>query len=230
MQHEAQEPAAEVLDLGETVEDALEDFVLHAAYHLGPDIECSISVRQGDQGRRVASSGPRAARCDEVEYAQRSGPCVTAMDTLGVVLVPDIATEQRWPGWRATALDERFRSAAAFAVHVGPAADVALNVYSDLLDPWAPDRIVRTDVYAQQIGLVLTWALRVEELQDEERVLADALHAQAEIDRAVGAAMAVHDLSAVEALAMLRDESVRDDLPLPEVAHRVLRELRLPPG
>ncbi|MGY4642322.1 ANTAR domain-containing protein [Cellulomonas sp. URHB0016] len=219
-----------MLDLGETVEDALEDFVLHAAYHLGTHIECSISVRHSGEGRRVASSGPRAARCDEVEYERRSGPCVTAMDTLGVVLVPDIAADERWTDWRTVALEEGFRSAAAFAVHVGPRAEVALNVYSDLVDPWDTDRIVRTDVYAQQIGLVLTWALRVEKLQDEERLVADALQAQAEIDRAVGAAMAVHNLSAAEALAMLRRESARDDLPLPEVAHRVLRELRLPPA
>ena len=216
------------LDLGESMESALEDFVVHAAFHLGPDIECSISLRHGSHGRRVASSGERAARCDETEYRTASGPCVTAMDTLGVVLVPDIAEDARWPAWRRTSLDEGFRSAAAFAVHVGPQAEVALNVYSELVDPWDRDRIVRTDVYAQQIGLVMSLAMQVERLEGEEERLLGALRAQTDIDRAVGAAMAVHGCDATQALAMLQSESAAEGVPLPVVARRVLRELRIP--
>ncbi|GEK20908.1 GAF and ANTAR domain-containing protein [Cellulomonas xylanilytica] len=224
------ETTTEPLELGETLETALEDFVLHAAYHLGSDIECSISVRHAGQSRRAASSGPRAARCDEVEYADDSGPCVAAMDTLSIELIPDLAVEDRWPAWRQAAQTEGFRSAAAFAVHVGPRADAALNLYSDSLDPWDRDRIVRADVYAQQLGLVLTLALQVERLQGGDSHVPAALEAQAEIDRAVGAAMAVHDCTAAEALAMLQAESTQEHLPLTEVARRVLRELWLPPG
>src|SRR3954451_1890436 len=94
------------LELGETLERALEDFVLHAAYHLGADIECSLSLRHQGSDRRVASSGARSARCDEAEYGEGSGPCVAAMDMLSIELVPDIAAEDRWPGWRRASLSE----------------------------------------------------------------------------------------------------------------------------
>jgi hypothetical protein len=218
---------AEPVELQDTVESALEDFILHAAYHLGADIECSISIRDDGVTRRVASSGPRAARCDEVEYANDSGPCVAAMDTLSVELVPDISAEERWPEWGRASLAEGFRSAAAFAVHVGPRADAALNIYSDLVDPWDRDRIVRADVYAQQLGLVLTLALDLERVQADGE-LPDSLRAQVEVDRAVGAVMALHACSASEGLAMLQEESMQDHLALGEVARRVLRELRLP--
>ncbi|WP_028046622.1 ANTAR domain-containing protein [Cellulomonas sp. URHE0023] len=220
--------SADPIELGDTLESALEDFVLHAAYHLGPDIECSVSIRWGGVSRRVASSGARAARCDEVEYAQSAGPCVAAMDGLAIELVPDIEAEVRWPDWCRASLAEGFRSAAAFAVHVGPRADVALNIYSELVDPWDRDRIVRADVYAQQLGLVMTFALRLEELEGDEQVVPAALRAQADIDRAVGAVMALHDCSAAAALAMLQAESVDEHLSLTEVSRRVLSELRLP--
>src|SRR4051812_1261377 len=184
------EASTDQVALGETVDTALEDFVVHAAYHLGSDVECSVSIRHGGVGRRVASSGARAARCDEVEYAENSGPCLTAMDTLSIELVPDITLDERWPAWRRASLDEGFRSAAAFAAHVGPRADVALNLYSDVVAPWDRDRIVRADVYTQQIGLVMTFALQLERLQDDDGRVPASLGAQAEIDRAVGAAMA----------------------------------------
>jgi hypothetical protein len=222
------EVTSEPVEIGETLESALEDFVLHAAYHLGADVECSISLRHGGASRRVTSSGTRSARCDEVEYAENSGPCVAAMDDLTVQLVRDLAADDRWPAWQQAALAEGFRSAAAFAVHVGPRADAALNLYSDSLDPWDRDRIVRADVYAQQLGLVLTFALQVERLQGDDGGLSESLAAQAEIDRAVGAAMAMHDCSASQALAMLQAESSQEHLPLGEVARRVLRDLRLP--
>ena len=223
------EATTELVELGETLESALEDFVLHAAYHLGADVECSISIRDARSSRRVASSGPRSTRCDEVEYAEGSGPCVAAMDNLSIQLVPEIATDDRWPAWQQASLAEGFRSAVAFAVHVGPRADAALNIYSDLLAPWDRDRIVRAAVYAQQLGLVLTFALQLERYQGTDGGLPDSLGAQAEIDRAVGAAMAVHDCSAAEALALLQAESIQEHLPLDDVARRVLRELRLPP-
>ena len=221
--------SADPIDLGESLESALEGFVIHAAYHLGSDIECSISIRTGGVGRRVASSAPRAARCDEVEYAHNSGPCVTAMDGLSTELVPDIDAETRWPEWCRASLAEGFRSAAAFAVYVGPRAEVALNVYSDLVAPWDRDRIVRADVYAQQLGLVTTFALRLERLEGDDPGVPGALEAQAEIDRAVGALMVLHDCSANAALAMLQAEGSEEHLSLTEVSRRVLNELKLPP-
>ena len=39
------EARSEPVEFQDAVERALEDFILHAAYHLGPDIECSISIR-----------------------------------------------------------------------------------------------------------------------------------------------------------------------------------------
>ena len=209
------------------LDEMLEDLVLRAAIQLGADIECSISVREDGRGRRMASSGPRAARCDEVECASGQGPCVQAMDTLMVVLVPDIGIDDRWPMWTRAAADAGFRSAAAFGVQIGDGSQIALNVYSDLLDPWDRDRIVRADVYAQQIAQVLDLALRLEKDGDRSE-LPRALAAQAEIERAVGAAMALHDCSARHALALLREESEHDGLSLSSVAARLLSELRIP--
>jgi hypothetical protein len=108
--------------------------------------------------------GSRAARCDEVEYAAGAGPCVTALDTMQVVLVPDIAADPRWPEWRAAALAAGFRSAAGVPAHVADGVEVALNLYAE--DPAHLDRslLVRADAYLQHVAVTIDLCLQVAHL------------------------------------------------------------------
>lgn len=217
-------------EAGHVQRDAMLDehlgmFVTRAAYHLGPDRGCSITVLDGADVRRAASSDPRAAHCDEVEAAERVGPCVDAMGTLQAVLVPDLGQETRWPAWTATARALGFRTAAAFPAHLDGHASAALNVYGDRMDEWDQSTLVRCDVYAQMIGTVVDLCLRTEQLEQRRAALQEALAAQAAIDRAVGAVMATAGCDAAEALHILKTASRNGGADLPDIARTVLHDL-----
>jgi len=126
-----------------------------AAERVGAETSCSVILRHAGGFTRVASSDVHAATCDDAEIADRRGPCVLALDQLSGVIVPDLSTDDRWPLWRDRAITEGFRSAAALPAYVAEGAALALNLYSEHLDPWDAAALVRADVHVQQIAALL---------------------------------------------------------------------------
>ncbi|MBX9244455.1 GAF domain-containing protein [Actinotalea ferrariae] len=133
----------------------IDEYAQAAAERLGPDTYCSITLKHHGELRYVGSSDERAARCDQVEVAAGEGPCVTAMEVLHGVLVPDIQADERWPAWRDASLDAGFRSSAALPAVVDDVTTVAINLYSDRLDPWDQEPLVAMDAYIQEIAEVV---------------------------------------------------------------------------
>ena len=206
-----------------TVREHLDSFALRAANHLGPGTQCSISLRHGGTDRLAATSSARSARCDEVEYATGAGPCITAMDLLGVVLVPDIVEEARWSTWRQVSLDEGFRSSVAVPARVRDDAEIALNLYSERVDPWDRSALVRADAYAQQMAATIALCLEVADLSQAVTDLRELSGLQETLDRAIGVTMARRGCTAEHALAHLRDRALTSGAELSEVASAVLR-------
>jgi GAF domain-containing protein len=132
--------------------DDLQQILTEAAERIGGATSCSVILRMELGLRRVASSDPRSAACDDAEVAERGGPCVLAMDQLSGVIVPDVALETRWPGWVAAAEAGGFRSGAAMPAYVQDGVVLALNLYSTELDPWDAEALVRADGYAQEVA------------------------------------------------------------------------------
>ena len=108
----------------------------------------------------MASSDARSAACDDAEVQEGRGPCVLSMDQLSGVIVPDVGEERRWPGWRAAVVDAGFRSAAALPAVIGDEMVAALNLYSDLRDPWDAAALVRADGELQRVAAELRTLLR----------------------------------------------------------------------
>lgn len=201
-----------------TVRDHLEDFALRASRRLGPDTDVSISVRHRGHDRLAASTSERAARCDTAEHDAGSGPCVTAMDTLQVVLVPDLAEEVRWPTWRDAAIAAGYRSAAGVPAHVTEGAEVALNLYSERLDPWDSASLLRADSYAQDVARTVRLCLELAELSEAASHAEQVLDAQAALDRAIASTMTAQGVDAPRALQLLLDAAASrrgDDGPPP---------------
>ena len=206
-----------------TLEAHLDDLALRASHHLGAGIDCSIILRHRGEDRRVASSTERAGRCDDAENAAGSGPCLTAMDELRTVLVPDVLAEERWPDWRHQVVESGYRSGAAFPVDLGDGADVAFNLYSNAVAPWTRPTVVHADVYAQQIGTVLALCLDVARLTRPAATTAAAGTAHT-VDRAVGVLMAQQHVDAGEALRLLDGRARTRGVGVAEVAQSVLDE------
>ncbi len=208
-----------------SIREHMDDFALRAAYRIGPRTHSSISLRHDGYERVVASTGPRPARCDETEFAAGSGPCLTAMDLIQVVPVADVADETRWAAWQRQTSSEGFRSAVAVPAHVVEGADIAVNLYSEDVNPWTTEQLLAADAFAQEIartvGLCLDVA-RLMKVADDRAARAEALDV---VNQAVGATMATNGCSAVEALTLLRDASRHRNVDLRDVAEAVLEGL-----
>lgn len=130
----------------------LDAYAREAAERVGVPTECSIILRRHHLLEYVASSAPRAALCDAVEIESGEGPCVVAIQQLRGEIVPDVLLADLWPAWRDTAVDQGFRSAAALPAMVDSDTTIALNLYSDVLDPWDRDALVGMDRLVQEIA------------------------------------------------------------------------------
>lgn len=130
----------------------IEAILFDAADHIGRDTSCSVIVRVAAGLTRAASSDARSAACDDAEVRDRRGPCVLAMDQLAGVIVPDVALETRWLAWTEAATEAGFRSGAALPAYVTDGVVAALNLYSEAVDPWDADALVRADRYVQAIA------------------------------------------------------------------------------
>jgi GAF domain-containing protein len=203
-----------------TLRDYLDDCALRAGRHLGSDTDVSISLRHAGRDRLAASSSDRAARCDLVEYATGAGPCITAMDLMQVVLVPDVLGDTRWESWRRTSLDEGYRSAAGVPAHVTDGVEIVLNLYSEGLDAWDGPAILQADTFAQQVAVTVGLCLQVAHLS---AVAADAQEALAELERLtelVVRAVADDEAQAPALLRRVRDAARTSD----DAVRGVLRE------
>jgi hypothetical protein len=205
-----------------TVREHLDDFVLRAGSRLQNGTHCSVSLRHQGRDRLAASSGPRPASCDQVEYEHGSGPCVAAMDELQIVLVGDVDREDRWQPWREAAQLAGFRSAAAVPAHVSEGAEIALNLYSESVDPWDPDTLLRADGFAQDVARTVGLCLRVADLSRQVDDMRHALTARDLLNRAVGAVMATQGCSADEALEQLRRTAADHNLDVVDVARAAI--------
>lgn len=202
----------------------LDDFALRAGRHLGADLDLSISLRHAGRDRLAASTSDRAARCDEVEYATGAGPCITAMDLLQVVLVPDAMQDTRWESWRRATLDEGYRSGAGVPAHVAEGVEVVLNLYSERVDPWHPDLLLRADTFAQQVAVTVGLCLQVAQLS---AAVADARAAVTESQRLgelVVGALAADERSADGLLRRVREAGRDGGREAQEAVRAILRD------
>ncbi len=81
----------------------------------------------------TASSSPRSARVEDLQFALGEGPCLTACTTGLPVLVPDLeqAAGVPWPGYASAALSHGVQAVFAFPMQDGATRLGALDVYRD---------------------------------------------------------------------------------------------------
>jgi hypothetical protein len=140
------------------------------------------------------------------------------MDDLQVVVVPDLLDDARWPAWNKQARAVGFRSSAAVPADVGEGADIALNLYSDLVDPWDRDALVQADTYAQQVARTVGLCLQVARMAQRVEDMRAAVAARDVINQAVGAVMVTNGCTVEEALAVLHSASAHRNVDMVDVA------------
>ena len=90
----------------------------------------SITALRGRTYTTVAVSDELVRAIDEIQYADRAGPCVEALDRGVPVAVPDIAATVQWPRFHEMAPRMGLHASVSVPLYAGRGVPIAvLNVY-----------------------------------------------------------------------------------------------------
>jgi hypothetical protein len=198
--------------------------LLNRAVRLGHDIApgtvgCSVTEVDGDGCRTPVASSPLALELDEAQYADSTGPCITAAGDRQPQQIGVMTAESRFPAFVAVAAQHGVRSSLSLPI-AGRALPSALNVYSTQDSAFASAEVRRAaDLLSRVIGAIGTAP------DPSEHAGPDVAAARAAGDRvsaAIDLLVRRRDLDRAGAFAVLVAESCDRGVGVHAVAEKLL--------
>ncbi len=220
-------PTAAVLQKLLLTTDGMEEFLQQvvdvAVRTMVGHLSAGITVVRDGHPATVASSNADASRFEEIQYGQDEGPCLAAIDTGETIVVDDLVTEERFPGWRVSCLAFGLRSAFAVPMGGGGADGVgALNFYSHEPYTFGTDLQAQGQRFADEASRALALAVRLAQHATINEQLQTALTSRTIIDQAMGIIMGQNRCSADEAFGILRSASQHRNAKLRTIAQEIV--------
>jgi GAF domain-containing protein len=210
------------------IAEFLADLAVVAASRLsapGNPVHCGVTVIRHKKPEAVASSDAEAGALDELQNGFGDGPCLTALHSKAWLLVPDLATEQRWPDYIKVAKAQGVASILAMPLDLAGEAEAVLNLYSGHSHAFPPDDIATVAAFTNQAASALRLVLRITQLNEARNDLSCALKSRTIIDMAVGAIMAENRCTRDMAFGILTKASSTRNVKLREVAASVIASI-----
>jgi GAF domain-containing protein len=190
---------------------------------------CSITLIQRKKPVTVARSEESAVPLDETQYSAGDGPCLSAIREQAVVHVPDLSDEDRWPAFRAAALEAGVRSSLSVPLLLEGEAEAGLNLYSTRSHGFSGDDISMVETYSYHASKALRLAVRISQLAEAKAHLIAAMESRTTIDLATGAIMAQNRCSQETAMKILKIASSTRNVKLRDIAASVVESLSQDP-
>lgn len=185
-------------------------------------IECGVTLRRRKRSATIAGSSERAALLDKLEQALGDGPCITALNAMKPVVLPDVGTDTRWPDYQKVLAENGCRSVLGVPLALDENQSAALNFFAAEPHVFAPTVISRAEGFADLAGRALRLALRIADAQTLADDLRAAMANRTTIDLACGVIMAQNRCSQEEAMALLAKASSHRNQKLRDLAAGVL--------
>jgi hypothetical protein len=190
-----------------------------------------ISMVTPDGGRSVVfCSDDKAAKIEDLQFTIGAGPCVDAVNYGRPVLIgdlqkPDDILVERWRGFMEGARATNVRAIFAFPLRIGAINIGALDFYSDepleVSDNWISSALMAADAVALSLLLDTHPDGREADDFDVQSTF------QVQVHQATGMLQVQLDVSAEDALLMLRARAFSSGRPLMEISSDVVaRRLR----
>ncbi|MFC4018703.1 GAF and ANTAR domain-containing protein [Micromonospora sp. GCM10011542] len=183
---------------------------------------CGFTALRAGEPASVAASDPRLAGLDDLRHGPDS-PAMSAIRRREMILSADLAGEVRWPAWTARARDLGVHGVISAPVDIDDQVIGAINLYAGASDLLTPRHQLTAMLLAEHAGLLLA-AVRDRARQATQAGERDAalLH-DGVVGQAVGVIMTQRGCPPAEALEVLRSAASSLDIPLREVAERLVR-------
>src|SRR3954462_10987253 len=91
---------------------------------------CGVTLRRNRRAYPVARSDSRASQVDEIQYGHDEGPCLRSLATGQVVVIDDLADDDRWGDYRVRAPGHGVRSSLSLPLCAAGTVIRALNIYA----------------------------------------------------------------------------------------------------
>ena len=219
---EALQDLSGVLDEYEDLSTVLQN-VVEGAVRIVPGAEMAgVTLLSDESAETVAATHPRVRRMDAAQYANDSGPCLTAARD-GRSVVADVdQVRSIWPNLEEAAAELGMKSFIALPLVLSDRIQGSFNLYSS--DPRGFQSLdeALVEVFTTAAVTALQQAERHRRALNSIRNLQAALTSRADIDRAVGIVMALHGISASDAFDLLVSRSQEANVKLKVVAKQLL--------
>ena len=211
-----------VLLSAETIESAVQLVVEAAVRTIPGSVGAGVTLVDPHGTRSLAASSVLVEEADRLQYEFEDGPCLTAWREQTVVRVDDVATEARWPRWTAAVASLGVRSALSSPLVAGGTSVGAIKVYADRPNAYDASEEDLLQIFARQAAILLTNAQSMAETRQLTAQLMDAMRSRTLLATATGILLARGATDEQEALDLLVRAAQRSNLPVHEVARRLV--------
>jgi GAF domain-containing protein len=172
----------------------------------------------------IVASAPFVAAVDDIQYAIKEGPCITAALQGCTVRSGELGRDSQWPRFGPSVGRLGVHSALSLPLLIGDRVVGAMNVYARAPNAFDDHAAVIGELFAVPAAIAVQNALVLAQAKRLTRQLQDAMTSRAVIDQALGIMMSRAGGTASEAFDRLRLRSQADNLKLRDVAQRVVNE------
>lgn len=198
---ELQETMQRVVDLAEKVLERCDGVSL-------------MLIGKGGRIETPAASSQAAYDSDMAQYETGEGPCLDAIKDQRTLVMNDLEDDERWPDYRAKALELGVRSMLSVRLFANDDSMGALDLYSKQPDAFDQRSQVIAQVFATHASIAVKAALTVAGLET-------MIGSRDVIGQAKGIIMAGRKVTADMAFDILRNLSQERNQPVRELAREI---------
>ncbi|SDN87836.1 GAF domain-containing protein [Klenkia soli] len=195
-----------------------------AVQTLADSSEASVTLVERGRPTSASWTGLLAFELDEAQFGLDHGPGLEAAVSGRALVVGDMRTEKRWPGFADLAVRQGALSSLSTPIPIQHGLRAALNLYSPEPDAYGEQQqaLVRdlAGVAAVAIGNMHSY----DQVQRTAAKLQEAMASRATIEQAKGILMARHRIDAEEAFQVLSARSQHANRKVRDLAADIVAE------
>jgi GAF domain-containing protein len=176
----------------------------------------SVTLVESDRAFTAAFTGQLPLDLDETQYRDGFGPCLEVAQSAGIVTVPDMAAETRWPAFARQALAAGVHSSLSVALPLQETVLGALNIYATQPAVFGQDAIEMARTFAGYAAVAIANARLYQNTAALAEDMRRAMETRAVIEQAKGILIAQQHCTPEQAFELLTR--------LSQATHRKLRD------
>ncbi|WP_410677016.1 ANTAR domain-containing protein [Amycolatopsis sp. cmx-4-68] len=189
--------------------------------HAVPGVdEASVTLVTGEKPHTASATSVLVADLDGDQYRIGDGPCLEAIRSGKIVRTAVPEATECWPDFARGAREAGFGSFLAAPLVADEHYSGAINCYGRGSDGFEEVEGQLLELYTAAVEAVFRVYHRYVQARETAEHLRTALTSRAVIDQAKGMLMAIRQVGADDAFAMLVEQSQRENTKLREVAER----------